>query len=119
MARCFKGGDTGSAYLLDRAEGAGAHRPAHRPFCAGRRSDLHPRPGALRRRTGRPGVTDDYTPAGWGTGVVADTGDHEPDAGNHFKSWNRWQDHGGAEPPVEARPSEATVTEPAEDSPPQ
>jgi hypothetical protein len=60
-------------------------------------------------------VTDEYTPAGWGTGVVAESGDHEPGSADHFKSWNRWRDHGGSEPAVEARPNEATITEPAED----
>jgi hypothetical protein len=59
-------------------------------------------------------VTDDYTPASWGSGVIADSGDHESDAGDHFKSWNRWQGQGGHEPPAEARPIEATITEPAE-----
>src|SRR5918992_3212939 len=66
--------------------------------------------------TGRQGVTDNYTPSGWGTGVIADPSDGRPDAGNQYKSWNRWRQDEDHTPPAAARVAEDAQAEAVEDS---
>ena len=61
-------------------------------------------------------MTDNYTPSGWGTGVIADPSDGRPDAGNHYKSWNRWRQDEDHTPPAAARVAEDAQAEAVEES---